>query len=102
MKKGGREGTPLSAVRFRLGGEEYVLFELSTAARELLPRLTIAEREVALALVRGGSNAAIARARGRSVRTIANQVASIFRTLGVRSRGELAALFAGVSRPGGS
>jgi DNA-binding CsgD family transcriptional regulator len=36
------------------------------------------------------SNAAIARARQTSVRTVANQVASLFRKTGARSRDELA------------
>jgi DNA-binding CsgD family transcriptional regulator len=53
--------------------------------------LTGAELEVAAALIEGASNQRIAGARGFSVRTVANQVASIFRKLGVRSRGELAA-----------
>ena len=39
----------------------------------------------------GLANAAIARRRGTSARTVANQVASIFRKLGVQSRAELAA-----------
>jgi DNA-binding CsgD family transcriptional regulator len=54
-------------------------------------QLTGAELAVATALVEGASNQQIAIARGSSVRTVANQVASIFRKLGVRSRGELAA-----------
>ena len=41
-------------------------------------------------VVAGRSNGEIAAARGRSVRTIANQVAAIFRKLGVGSRLELA------------
>ena len=59
----------------------------ATAADELTP----AERQVALAVLAGYSNAEIARTRGSSPRTVANQIASIFRKLGVRSRGELAA-----------
>jgi DNA-binding NarL/FixJ family response regulator len=53
--------------------------------------LTPAEREVAAAILEGKSNAAIARQRKSAVRTVANQVASLFRKLGVHSRGELAA-----------
>lgn len=53
--------------------------------------LTAAEREVAAAILEGKSNAAIAKQRKSAVRTVANQVASIFRKLGVHSRGELAA-----------
>jgi DNA-binding CsgD family transcriptional regulator len=55
------------------------------------PKLTAAEHEVALAVARGGSNREIAEARGASVRTVANQVASACRKLGVRNRRELAA-----------
>jgi DNA-binding CsgD family transcriptional regulator len=53
--------------------------------------LTPSEREVVAAVLRGVSNAALARARGVSLRTIANQLASAFSKLGVRSRSELAA-----------
>ncbi len=52
--------------------------------------LSEAELAVKEALLRGESNAEIAHARGTSVRTVANQVASLFRKLGVRSRAELA------------
>jgi DNA-binding CsgD family transcriptional regulator len=53
-----------------------------------------AEREVARALVEGSSNASIAAERGTSVRTVANQVASLFRKMDVRSRGEFIAALA--------
>jgi DNA-binding NarL/FixJ family response regulator len=51
--------------------------------------LTEAETAIARDILGGLSNAAIARKRGTAVRTIANQVASIFRKLQVRSRLEL-------------
>jgi DNA-binding NarL/FixJ family response regulator len=60
----------------------------------LPPALSTSERAVAALMLRGASNAEIAEARAKSARTVANQVASIFRKLGVRSRGELAARFA--------
>lgn len=53
--------------------------------------LTSAEEEVLALLLDGYDNASIAAARGTSARTTANQVASIFRKLGVASRAELAA-----------
>lgn len=56
-----------------------------------LSSLSPAEREVTGRLLDGHDNARIARERGTSLRTVANQVASIFRKLGVSSRGELAA-----------
>jgi DNA-binding CsgD family transcriptional regulator len=54
-------------------------------------RLTVAESEVLLRLLDGCTNDEIATQRGVSMRTVANQVASIFRKLGVSSRSELAA-----------
>jgi DNA-binding NarL/FixJ family response regulator len=48
-------------------------------------------------VLRGASNAQIAAARAKSARTIANQVASIFRKLGAHSRAELAVRFASSS-----
>jgi DNA-binding CsgD family transcriptional regulator len=56
-----------------------------------LSALGVAEREVAGRLLDGHDNARIARDRGTSRRTVANQVASIFRKLGLSSRGELCA-----------
>ncbi len=51
--------------------------------------LTGTEAAIAHDIVLGMSNAGIASKRGTAVRTIANQVASIFRKLHVRSRLEL-------------
>ena len=55
------------------------------------PVLTPAEREVMTLLLAGKSNGEIARQRKTAVRTVANQVASLFRKLGVGSRAALAA-----------
>lgn len=55
--------------------------------------LTEAESAVALGVVRGLSNAAIANERGAAVRTVANQVASIMKKLGVSSRVQVATVF---------
>ena len=54
--------------------------------------LTVAENEVVAHLLAERSNAEIARLRGCSQRTVANQVASLFAKLGVRSRLELLVL----------
>lgn len=51
--------------------------------------LTDTEAVIARDVLSGLSNADIARKRGTAVRTIANQVASIYRKLEVRSRLEL-------------
>lgn len=53
--------------------------------------LSAAEQEVLVMLLDGHETATIATARGTAKRTISNQVANIFRKLGVRSRAELAA-----------
>ena len=53
--------------------------------------LTTAEEAVLALLLDGHDNATIAEARGTAARTIANQIAGIYRKLGVSSRAELAA-----------
>jgi DNA-binding NarL/FixJ family response regulator len=83
----------VSVARFHVAGEEYVVFRFPHEEAHLTS-LSPAEREVARAVMEGKSNLAIARARGVSERTVANQVASIFRKLGVGSRLELANLHA--------
>jgi len=52
--------------------------------------LTRAEEDVTRLLLAGCSNSSIAEQRGTSIRTVCNQVASIFKKLGVSSRLELA------------
>jgi DNA-binding CsgD family transcriptional regulator len=54
--------------------------------------LSPAESEVAAHILKGRTNAQIAKLRGASERTVANQVANVFRKLGVSSRLELVAL----------
>jgi DNA-binding NarL/FixJ family response regulator len=67
------------------------------ARLELLARLTPAEHVVACSLVAGSSHLQIARQRGSSSRTVASQVASVFRKAGVSGRRELAARWFGAS-----
>lgn len=55
-------------------------------------RLTPGEKQVIALMFQGRSDAQIAKTRGTSVRTVLNQVTSIFRKLGVKSREELIAL----------
>jgi DNA-binding NarL/FixJ family response regulator len=63
--------------------------------------LSGAEQAIVEAVLRGRSNREIAEERGTSVRTVANQMASIFRKLCVGSRSELAAAnFVADSLPG--
>lgn len=81
----------LEAGRFELEGEEFALLEWPVRARAGVAALTPAQREVLALAVEGLSNAEIARRRRRSPRTVANQLAALFRRLGVRSRFELIA-----------
>ncbi len=75
--------------RFRYGGHDYAV--LAGPALAAFAPLTDAEREVALLVLAGISNARIAAQRKTSTRTVANQLASIYKKLGVRSRADLAA-----------
>lgn len=97
---GGRESRDLVAWRFDVGGDAYALLVWpdAGAARRLTGRLSLAEREVVQLIATGSSNATIAQRRGSSPRTVANQVASIFRKLRVHSRLELYALLARSAR----
>jgi DNA-binding NarL/FixJ family response regulator len=71
---------------------EIAVLSFSLSPRRPIESLTAAESEVARYLLEGRSNAEIARRRGSSERTVANQVSSVFRKLGVRSRLELLVL----------
>jgi DNA-binding NarL/FixJ family response regulator len=79
------------ATFFDFAGERYVVLAYPLAEP---PNLSAAERAITRAVLLGKSNDEIARERGRSVRTVANQVAAVFRKLGVGSRSELAAALA--------
>jgi len=63
--------------------------EGSSLGHERFAELTTTEHEIALLLLEGKKNAQIAKVRRTSARTVANQVASILRKLGVASRREL-------------
>lgn len=77
----------------RLGGQELrVIGARSEAPEEGV--LSTAEAAVVGGLLRGETDRCIATRRGTSIRTVQNQVRSIFRKLGVRSRGELASKLA--------
>lgn len=67
-----------------------VLF-VHSIPRPTVKGLTPAEEQVLALLLDGHDNASIAEARNTTTRTTANQVASIFRKLGVASRTELVA-----------
>ena len=80
----------LRASRFNVGVEDMMVlsytFEPQTGALHIL---TEAERDVANRLTTGVSSKEIAEARGTSVCTVANQISSLYRKLGVGSRTEL-------------
>lgn len=92
-RKRTRVEADLEVFELAVGGERFVVMSLPARADgNAYAQLSAAEREVATDAAAGLSNAAIAKKRGRSARTIANQLASIYRKLGVASRAELAAL----------
>ncbi len=89
--------TNLEVHHFKVGAEEYVALSFPLAAEEQperLPRvpLTESEHEICVLVLAGLSNAEIGRRRGTSPRTIANQIAGLYRKLGIGSRRELQAL----------
>jgi DNA-binding CsgD family transcriptional regulator len=75
-----------------LSGHGAVYLVLSVPLQPLATpaRLTPAERLVLALLVRGVANREIARLLGRSPRTVANQLATLYRKFRVGSRRELA------------
>jgi DNA-binding CsgD family transcriptional regulator len=94
-RAGRTEPPPRELAAWRMDTDESSVAILSyPAARPELERLTAAERAVVQRALAGASNAEIARARRTSVRTIANQLSSAYRRLGVKSRRELAARLA--------
>jgi DNA-binding CsgD family transcriptional regulator len=86
----------IRAMRLSVCGDDFavLMFPLQRASLRFV--LTRAERAVFDAILSGKSNARIAAERKTSVRTVANQVASIFRRAKVSSRVELAAVCAGL------
>jgi DNA-binding NarL/FixJ family response regulator len=85
-----RSGVSRQGVRV-LGGIELCWVFVPVEALGLDPRLTSAERQVVTGVLNGRTNAAIAVARRTSSRTVANQLAAVYRKLGVSSRWELTA-----------
>lgn len=85
----------LRAHRFDVGPDAFVILEIplrSPSAPPPCESLTDSERSVMRLMLEGQSNQQIAGVRRTAVRTVANQVASIFKKLGVGSRAELYAL----------
>lgn len=80
------------SIRRRLHLGEFAATRLPALPLRPPMRLTPGELDVIAHLFRGKTEPQIARARGTSRRTVLNQVTSIFRKLGLRSREELLAL----------
>lgn len=68
-----------------------LVIDLPDDPLEMPEGLTAAEREIVRLLLSGLSTGEMARLRGRSYRTVANQLAAIYRKAGVASRAELVA-----------
>jgi DNA-binding NarL/FixJ family response regulator len=85
----------LRASRLIVEGEDFLVVSIELAEPPALAALTPAQQAVIREVLRGASNQDIARTRGVSVRTVANQLAAVYRKLGVRSRAELARLVSG-------
>jgi DNA-binding NarL/FixJ family response regulator len=79
----------LTVETLEVGGETLVVFAFPTKGDALGP-LTEAERDVVDLILRGLTTAQIAAARGVAKATVASQLQSIYRKLGVASRAELA------------
>ena len=79
--------------RFRLGREEFAVVSLPIGIPPGIT-LTKAEHEVATFVARGMTNKQIAEQRRTSENTVANQLKSIFKKLGVQSRVELVKMLA--------
>jgi len=85
----GKTDTRLGAIPTVIEGAELTLFVVTIAPLEPPSGLTDAERGVVRGVIEGRSNREIAVERGTSTRTVANQLQSAFRRLGVSGRGQL-------------
>ena len=97
---GSRDDGPLSgadALRharvrdLKVGEEELMVLSFDIRPRRLPPDLTEAEGEIVSLVMQGLSARAIARTRDTSYRTVAKQLAAIYRKAGVASMAELVA-----------
>ena len=89
----------LGVFAFAFGRDEFVVLKVPSSRLEARASLTSAERSVTEGLFEGRSYRDMARERGTSPRTVAGQVRSVFKKLGVSSRSELSALLATGRRP---
>ncbi len=87
-------GNPLPGVEQELADGVHRVITLPSPRLWLAERVAPSETEVMLLRIQGFTQRAIATARGRKARTVANQVAAVYRRLGVAGRSELFALLA--------
>ena len=92
-----RERRGVDGFDVEIGGDRLKVVSMPSVSSGALDMLTVTEREVALDVITGLSNDEIAQKRGRAPRTIANQLASLYQKLGIRSRAELTVLVLGES-----
>ncbi len=79
------------------GGERHLVIGYSLPRPASFAELTPSELDVVDRWLEGATMRAIAEARGAAERTVANQIASAYRKLGVSSRAALLALVHGAS-----
>ncbi|MFO0617127.1 MAG: LuxR C-terminal-related transcriptional regulator [Polyangiaceae bacterium] len=79
----------VEAYRLEIDGEEYLLIGIPVGSPKLERDLTPVEATLIEGVLAGLSNRQLAEKRGTAVRTIANQLQTLYRKLGVGSRGEL-------------
>ena len=81
----------LVSSELKIGGQKLVVvsFPIDAQNDARWASLTEAEREVVELVLAGKTNAAIATTRRTSARTVANQIASILKKLGMKSRREV-------------
>lgn len=96
---GARDKAPQDLVAdvFRAGGTRMAVVQFPCVGDAALTR---AEHRVVVEILRGCSNADIARMHGVSPRTVASQIASAMRKLGVGSRAELSVRLASLLAAG--
>ncbi len=80
---------PVRVTRFTAGSTEYAVLSYSVDEPVYPDVLTAAERDVCRHILSGAANREIAARRSCSHRTVANQVATILRKLGISSRAQL-------------
>jgi DNA-binding NarL/FixJ family response regulator len=90
-----RSEEPRSVSFLRVGEAEFAVVSIPVAPRSAPDSLTNAEANVLCGILSGKSGREIAVERRTSVRTVANQVASVYRKLGVTSRTELVRAYRG-------